>query len=98
MPLPQHCQADRPRNKTLADPTASMPLPESSSMPSLLNSNGLPGQYEDPYASEFGLDFNFPGGNSAGCGGSQHSENGSEGENIQPDLAALPQSPTCGKW
>ena len=74
-----------------------MPLPESSSMPSLLNSNKLPGQYEDPYASEFGLGFNFPSGSSAGCGGSQQSENGSEGETMQADLAVLPQLPTCGK-
>ncbi len=59
MPLP-YSQPERPRNQALADPISSMPLPESSSMPSLHESNRMHSQCEDPFPSDFGLSFEFP--------------------------------------
>ena len=81
MPLPQ-CQPEMPRNRVLADLTSSMPLPESSSMPSLIDSNGVPN--EDPFASEFGPGFGFLAGVSFDPSSSQHSEiSGDSGKTSQ---------------
>ena len=83
MPLPE-CQSDVPRPRALADPTSSMPLPESSSMPCLLDGDGMLNHCEDPFASEFGPGFSFLGSVSFDPSSSQQSESaGDSGTSVQ---------------